>query len=335
MGRSNSMVDGKLIYSQGFKNNIIGDVDSIIEKIIIFNLPENHIFINTTWLEKSDNLLKVLDKNKITVCYSGPDWENTNCIDIRKDAHRAIKENSKDVIHIGNTRGKFYFNFWTEFIRQNSSCFFNDEYLKEPDFKKLFMCLNRKPHNHRRFLINLFEEKDLLANGYIRFFRDKNPLLLTENLPDIIKDTDNAVVDDIPISNDIASLGDLNIWNSYFINVVTETTVHTDVFISEKTWKPIIGMRPFLILGDYHIYSQLKELGFDTFDDLFGTWYKDSSWEHRAKSIVEILNFYKSKDLKQIYKDIKPRLVKNRECFIDFTNRNFNKLKNDQYFRQI
>ncbi len=324
-----------IVYSKGFKNNIIGEVDQHIEDTIMLSLPADCVFINTTWLEINDELISTFDKNKTAVCYSGPDWENTKCIDIRKDAHKLISDNFKKVIHIGNTRGKFYFNFWAEFIRQNPDNFLDNKYTREPEFKKLFMCLNRKPHDHRRFLINLLEQRNLLNNGYVSFFRDKNPLILTENLSDIIRDTNNAVVDNIPISNDIASLGDPNIWNSYFINVVTETTVHTDVFISEKTWKPIMGLRPFLILGDYHIYDHLKELGFDTFDDLFGTWYKDNNWEHRATSIVEILNFYKNADIKQLYKSITPRLINNRKCFIDFANRNFNKLKNEQYFKQI
>jgi hypothetical protein len=327
------MVDRKLIYSQGFKNNIIGDVDSTIENFIVSNLPENYVFINTTWLEKTDNLLNILDKNKIAVCYSGPDWENTNCIDIRKDAHKTIRENSLDVIHIGNTRGKFYFNFWTEFIRQNSSSFLSTEYIKEPNFKKLFMCLNRKPHNHRLFLVKLFEQKNLLDYGYVSIFRDTNSIILNETLSDKIILGQNSVVDNNPIKNDIVSLGDSSNWNSYFLNIVTETTVHTDVFISEKTWKPIIGQRPFLILGDCNIYDQLKEIGIDTFDDLFGTWYNNPNWEHRAKSIVEIIDNYKKEDLKKIYFKIKPRLIRNRSRFIEYTLENIEKIKNELFFK--
>jgi hypothetical protein len=333
MGRGNQLVNNKLIYSCGFKNNIIGDVDKTIEDIILTSLPNNYVFINTTWLENSTELLKVLDKNKTAVCYSGPDWENTNCIDIRKDAHKVIEENSLKVIHVGNSRGRFYFNFWTEFIRQNPNNFLNNEYLKEPDFKKLFMCLNRKPHNHRLFLVDLFEKNNLLNRGYVSIFRNDNSLLLKENLPDITKVTNEAVSDNIIINNDIASLGDLLIWNSYFINVVTETTVHTDVFISEKTWKPIIGMRPFLILGDYHIYNQLKDLGFDTFDDLFGTWYKDPNWENRAKSIVEVIDNYKKEDLKKLYDKIKSRLIKNRIRFIEYADENFKKIIDGKFFK--
>jgi hypothetical protein len=315
-----------VVYSNGFKNNIIGNVDQVIEHSIISRLQDNHVFINTTWLEINDELISTFDKNKTAICYSGPDWENTNCIDIRKNAHTLISENFKNVIHIGNTRGKFYFNFWAEFIRQNPNSFFAESYIIDPNFKKLYMCLNRKPHSHRLFLVNLLEKHNLLNDGYVSVHRKHNPMYLKEQLSNRVKSANNSIVDDIPIDNDIVSLGDSNIWNSHFINVVTETTVHTDVFISEKTWKPIIGLRPFLILGDFHIYGYLKELGFDTFDDLFGTWYINKNWETRAESIIDILSFYKDKDINIIYKKIFPRLKHNRECFIDFLENNIVKI---------
>ena len=50
--------------------------------------------------------------------------------------------------------------------------------------------------------------------------------------------------------------------------VVTETTIHSDVLLSEKTFKPIIGLRPFLILGDQNLYKKLVEMGFDVFEDM-------------------------------------------------------------------
>jgi len=315
-----------IVYSKGFKNNIIGEVDQHIEDTIMLSLPADCVFINTTWLEINSELILTFDKNKTAVCYSGPDWENTKCIDIRKDAHKLISDNFKKVIHIGNTRGKFYFNFWAEFIRQHLDNFLDKKYIREPEFKKLFMCLNRKPHAHRLFLVNLLENSNLLSDGYVSVYREKDSIFLNESLSDNIKSANESVVDGIPISNDIVSLGDPNIWNSYFINVVTETTVHTDVFISEKTWKPIIGLRPFLILGDYEIYNYLKTQEFDTFDDLFGTWHTNKNWEHRARSIIEILNYYKNENLNTLFRSIRHRLIENRNCYYKYMINNHQKI---------
>jgi len=315
-----------LIYDRGFLGNIIGDVDNKIKQLIISQLNSEYIFVNTTWIEDEQKLRNILNIDKIAVCYSGPDWENTQCVDIRRKAHEIILKNSKSVIHIGNTRGQNYFNFWAEFIRQNPTGFFNNVYIGEPDFNKLFMCLNRKPHSHRLFLTKLLEDKNIIDDGYVSIYRDSNPLILEENLSKLVTLGDQSVVDSIPVNNDIVTLGDPKYWNSHFLNIVTETTVHTDVFISEKTWKPIIGLRPFLILGDYNIYNQLHEIGIDTFDDLFGKWYADTNWEKRAEYIVDILNFYKDKDIHAIYKKIFPRLENNRKCFINFLGNNMEKI---------
>lgn len=315
-----------MMYSNGFKHNIIGEVDQFVEKSIVANLSENYVFINTTWLETNSELISTFDKSKTAVCYSGPDWESTSCIDLRTDAHKLIKENFKDVIHIGNSRGKFYFNFWTEFIRQHRDNFFDPVYTSEPEFKKTYMCLNRKPHVHRLFLVNLLENNNLIIDGHVSAYREKNPILLNERMSERIKSANDSVVDNISIPNDIVSLGDPFYWNTHLINVVTETTVHTDMFISEKTWKPIIGLRPFLILGDYNIYNYLKEQGFDTFDDLFGTWYKNENWEARANSIIEILNYYKQENLNMIFRSIRDRLLKNRFCYNKYMIENYQKI---------
>lgn len=320
-----------LVYDQGFSNNIVGDVDEKIKNSILEKLDSNTVFINTTWIEDNDTLRSVLDKNKIAICYSGPDWENTQCIDIRRKAHKVILEKSKSVIYIGNTRGSNYFNFWAEFIRQNPYNFFNKQYTKTPNFNKLFMCLNRKPHHHRLFFVDLLEDKNLINSGYISIDRKNSPLYLNETLNDKVKLGDLAVSDSVSIKNDIVSLGDPKFWNSHFLNIVTETTVHTDVFISEKTWKPIIGLRPFLILGDFNIYNQLHEIGIDTFDDLFGNWYSNTNWESRAKSIVDIIDFYKKEDTNKIYKSIEGRLLLNRKCFLNFTENNLERIKNAKY----
>ena len=317
-----------LIYDRGFENNIIGDTDTVIKNHILSNLNEKFVFINTTWIEKDQQLESVVSSDKISVCYSGPDWENTNCIDIRKQAHDFIKTNSLDVKYIGNTRGKYYFNFWAEFIRQNSEGFFDADYLKDPDFKNTFMCLNRKPHDHRVFLVDKLKEKNQIKNGVVSLGTELNPLTIQETLNEIVDKGEQAVYGQLPIKNDILTLGDPTNWKKHFINIVSETTVHTDVFISEKTWKPIIGLRPFLILGDNNIYEQLKELEFDTFDDVFGEWWLDKNWENRVRYIVSIVEDFSSKNLKKYHDILKPRLIKNRERFLTYIQENKERIDN-------
>jgi hypothetical protein len=313
-----------LIYDKGFSNNIIGDVDKVIKDTILSKLSNDSVFVNTTWIEKDSDLENIISKDKITVCYSGPDWENTNCIDIRRQAHQYIKENSRDVIYIGNSRGTYYFNFWAEFIRLNPAGFFDHRYIDLPVFDKVYMCLNRKPHNHREYLVNELRSTNILDRGLVSF---GDQLTIEENLNELVTLGEQAVHGHMPIKNDIVTLGDIRNWSRCFINIVSETTVHTDLFISEKTWKPIIGMRPFMILGDQYIYQQLKDLGFDTFDDIFGVWWKNPNWENRATNIVSILKNFTLEDCAVCYKDIYTRLLNNRERFFEYIKENHKRIE--------
>lgn len=58
-----------------------------------------------------------------------------------------------------------------------------------------------------------------------------------------------------------------------FLNIITETCYTSNyVNISEKTIKPIICKRPFLMLGPPHSLQHLRELGFKTFNN----WWDES-----------------------------------------------------------
>jgi hypothetical protein len=318
-------VSRPLIYDRGFKNSIHDFTDKAVIKLILPKLSDQHVFVNTAWLQKDDALISVISKDKIAVCYSGADWENTNDDEMRKEAHEYIKNNSKDVIHVGNTKGKYYFNWCAESVRRHPKGFFDERYITEPLFDKIYMCLNRKPHQHRKLLIEQLEKHDLLEQGLVSFAEQ---IQIDEQLDERLVRIGEGVCSGRTIKNDIISLGDPNNWSRCFINVVTESTINSNFMISEKTWKPIAGMRPFLILGDTNIYSHLKEEGFDTFDDIFGTWWQDENWENRAKDIPEILKKFNIKMCQELYNDIYLRLKKNREHFIEYMESNHNKIIN-------
>lgn len=53
--------------------------------------------------------------------------------------------------------------------------------------------------------------------------------------------------------------------NSYF-HLVTETFFGANVFLSEKIFKPIANLQPFLVFGDYLTLVELRKLGFKTFE---------------------------------------------------------------------
>jgi len=307
-------------------------VDDYIIDLIKKQLKDDHVFVDTGWIDQTYVESLNLNKDQTAVVYSGIDWENTRCIEPRPTAHQYIKNNTKNQIHIGNTNNQYYFNYCAEFIRHYPDRFFDEAYLKEPKIVNKFLCLNRKMHEHRIYLLDLFDKLGISQQGLIS--RDGNFLgNLDQKYIDFIR-SDPSESHDIP--NDIFSLGDPDIWNSFFLNIVTETTTHTDVFITEKTWKPIIGLRPFVVLGDYAVNSKLQDLGFDTFDDLFGNWWKDSNewkdWRDRTNRLAVVLDSFFADNsviqLNSLYKKLKPRLIENRNRFIEYQKENLNKIKN-------
>lgn len=63
---------------------------------------------------------------------------------------------------------------------------------------------------------------------------------------------------------------DYRLFQQSFLQVVTETTYHYPVtFFSEKTTKPILNKRPFVIVGSVGSLSNLKTLGFKTFSNFW------------------------------------------------------------------
>jgi hypothetical protein len=63
---------------------------------------------------------------------------------------------------------------------------------------------------------------------------------------------------------------DSQLFQQGFLQIVTETTYHYPVtFFSEKTTKPILNKRPFVIVGSVGSLSNLKTLGFKTFSNFW------------------------------------------------------------------
>lgn len=132
-----------------------------------------------------------------------------------------------------------------------------------------YMCLNRKPHQHRLRLYTGLADAGLLDSGFVSMGGD-NPRYLNEDSEgqDIAP---NGGRSQYGIANDIVSLGNINNWQRHFLNIVTETIwdIEPSDFVSEKTYKPILGLRPFLIYAPNGGEACLKSRGLETYLDDF------------------------------------------------------------------
>lgn len=111
-----------------------------------------------------------------------------------------------------------------------------------------------------------------------------------------------------------------NLHQSAFLQVVTETVFdYPHNCYSEKTWKPIVNLRPFVIAGVPGSLSDLHNHGFET----FSTWW-DESYDtiddsaERLLAIVDIVEYVASKSIVQLQKilvDMQPILEYNRHHY--------------------
>jgi len=103
---------------------------------------------------------------------------------------------------------------------------------------------------------------------------------------------------------DTAGIMDLvdPLYQQAFLHVVTETVCnYPTTFISEKTIKPIIHKRPFVIVGPVGSISRLQNLGFQTFSDFWSEEYDNiTDCENRILAVVDIIDFICSKPVEQL-----------------------------------
>lgn len=252
--------------------------------------------------------------------------------------YEKLATHAEGVTYVGNVYTENYFSFWLEFFRHHHHGRFEFDY-NSVDIEKVYMTLNRKPHDHRVELVSQLYANNLQQDGFIslgyhshdgRDYKDLPVPILLED--DVVNEEGNkAVLGNVPgISCDISSLGSIDNWKKFFVNVVAETNIGTVDFISEKSLKPIMGYKPFIIFGCTAQYEILHKWGIDTFDDIFGFDYADSRWPIdttvQCKKITNILQDLKKENLNLLYKSLLPRLIENRKALINAMEENHNQI---------
>jgi hypothetical protein len=227
------------------------------------------------------------------------------------------------VVLVGYVDSEYFFDFWAVACAKFFKPYSNAE-LEPTQIEYVFLNYNRKPHRHRTELVKLLETTGLIKYGCVTL--GNSHYTVNDHELNYQAYGANDVVGDVGIPNDVYSLGQLKIWNTSFVNVVSETQYEysKNVFLSEKIFKPMIGLRPFVINGSPGIYRLLKQAGFDCFEDLFpvnslSNENFNSSWKfNNHKYIIESLNDFKDRNLIDLYNQIQPRLIHNQNLFYEY-----------------
>jgi hypothetical protein len=179
---------------------------------------------------------------------------------------------------------------------------FNDNDIvdfKSIDEKNLFLIYNRNPRPHRvKFIIELLKNnlfnRGLLSLGRLNLYNPEIYLIPNENMDhfNYLKDNSPFHINSAPeLYYNLACNITKEDYERTFISVISETLMDEEtLFISEKTWKPLMTGHPFLILGNKGTLKYLKSLGYKTFNRWFNEDYDNEDNETiRINNIINIL----------------------------------------------
>ena len=105
--------------------------------------------------------------------------------------------------------------------------------------------------------------------------------------------------------------------NTYF-SLVTETVKNTDfLFVTEKTYKPLLAGHPFLILSSPGFYDELHRMGFETFGKLIDESFDHKeNWKDRVSHIATEVERLCASDLDTFLSQAKEICVHNQQHYI-------------------
>lgn len=236
---------------------------------------------------------------------------NTNIIPAEKIIIVSDNYHIKNYIELlsvqyNRTRIKSYWTMTGEWAMstalKKSTVYSNNKYEKPNSNTKKFISLNRRWRIHRPALVSLLYTKDLLRFGHISMaLSDDNvtwdtvthDILETVkpnyHLYSLIKNNQYNISKLPPMTIDTENLTEIGLeslsgpnsdmfkyYKETFFSLVTETLYfEKDIFISEKTFKPIAFKHPFVMVGSHQHLAKLRSLGYKTFHPFINESYDD------------------------------------------------------------
>ena len=112
-------------------------------------------------------------------------------------------------------------------------------------------------------------------------------------------------------------------YQHFFVEVVMETYSMGDTFFpTEKIWRPISQLTPFMVQGPQWYIVRLRKLGFKTFKSWWNEGYNEDHYASQSDQIeknIDYLTTLTPAELEQMYKDMMPILEHNRDRLITLT----------------
>ena len=298
-------------------------------KVIIITSASNTTQLYNDYYVKTHNPTSLLK----TTCYT---W--------------AVFAKSKETDELLNGKSEMHFNGCTNM----NSITQNKEFLSLKNREKKALMLNRRLRPHRLIILSLLQNDKLLDDTLSSF--DMDEMLYTadagldlvsgggyDNVPYILDQNYKNKMSTgfhnlTKIKKRVVDYDDLesiwgfafetkDIYEKTYFSIVPETLFYEmGTYLSEKAFKPIAHLHPFVMMGRPGILKTLKRIGFKTFSDFWDESYdSELNFPKRCDMIIhevkQLCNKSQS-ELIQMLKDMEEILIHNKKLLHSFWTSN-------------
>ena len=247
--------------------------------------------------------------------------------------------NATKVYHLGNFDSEYQYNFFAIVCRDHFQEYRTEDLILK-DLKYRWISYNRKPYDHRRQFVEALQQQGLLDTGVVTMGRnfpgDARPDLyrsIGERDEDYVQHGHwyelgtEATPHEIP--HDLFSLHNWHYWQHHFLHIVGCTFPYNEdhLFVNQIDFKPIIGLRPFVINGQTRKYQWWRDQGFRTFESWFpGHLAQQQQLTETLVATVKYVNSMSLDQLQIMYNDMLPDLLHNRNRWFEWADEQKNKV---------
>jgi len=293
---AHSLPDQKIDYTGEYYTLHNYDLDAYDRKFVFIDrrIENVRLFNNAEYEKELLVRVRLLHSQGFKFIIASP-WESHENI----QSGKVYPNNIGEVASFNWTGGTSWF-WWYMYDKHLNNKFkcshdhFGSYFYKKHDF----LYLNKQPREHRVKLYNKLLKENVLSNSLYTFLGLDKPVRLTQehelpwvdakNYPKYGMDQD---ITEQPYVDTVCS-------------IVSETNDNdTDVFMTEKIWKPIMAQHVFVVHGNHLYLQKLREIGFKTFSSYFDESYDlENDRDKKIDKIVSLCKKLKEVDWQDIYR---------------------------------
>jgi len=260
-------------------------------------------------------------------------WHIDRCLREQLDQHNIPYDQFKFTIANALVEGEFYSYFpddelYYKYLHADGG------YVTQVNTdirSKKFTCLNRVDKPFRRLFAATLVEHGLVDDAYFSYTDRKYRVEYETRGSDVGNwDTwDHTVLerftppyrcDDLQdYEHNSHKLIDTRFFQDAYFNVVVETHIN-NLFLTEKTFKPILNLQPFVIVGAPRSLRLLRELGYKTFGDYIDESYDlEDNAEQRLKlclNAIEQIAYMSHAEHQEMQRAMADVLLYNQQHFL-------------------